>query len=237
MKKSAIIVLFAILILILALIMWQNFEENKDYKGELGEASPRPQNLSVYVLPAIPILTIISPENITYSTSTILLNYSVINEVESIWYNLDNGINTTINSPAYFNAAEGSHVLYLYANNSQGASSKSVIFSVKIETSQPPGGGDSGGGSGGGGGGSTGNITEQQKENITTPQESQKNITEQETPKNATPISKTPRTISKITKTFLISLFLLILLIILIIFLIAIIKRKKDKRTRKQKKK
>ncbi|MDP3027044.1 MAG: hypothetical protein Q8N63_05010 [Nanoarchaeota archaeon] len=231
MKKSVVIVLLAILILILGLIIWQNFEENSRYKGELGEASPRPQNLSVYVLPAIPILTIISPENITYSTSTILLNYSVTNEVESIWYNLDNTSNITITSPISFNAAEGSHVLYLYANNSQGASSKSITFSVKIET-QPP---DDGGG-GGGGSGSIENKTEQQ-ENITLPHTNLTNTTEQETPKNATPISETPRTIREITIKFVISLLFLILLIILIIFLIAIIKRKKDRKKVRQKKK
>lgn len=234
MKKSVVIVLLAILILILGLIIWQNFEENSRYKGELGETSPLPQNLSVYVLPAIPILTIISPENITYSTSTILLNYSVTNEVDSIWYNLDNTSNITITSPISFNAAEGSHVLYLYANNSQGASSKSITFSVKIETSQPPD--DSGGSGGGGGGGIIENKTKQ-PENITTPQETSPNTTEQETPKNATPISETPRTISEITIKFVISLLFLILLIILIIFLIAIIKRKKDRKKVRQKKK
>jgi ATP-dependent Zn protease len=236
MKKSAVIVLLVILILLLGLIIWQNFEKNSKYKGELAEASPRPQNLSVYVLPAIPILTIISPENITYSTSTILLNYSVINEAESIWYNLDNTNNITLSFPIYFSAVEGSHILHLYANNSQGASSKSVTFSVKIETTQPPSG-ESGGGGGGGGGGSTENKTEQQKENITAEQEAQKNTTEQETPKNVTPISETPRTISEISIKFVISLLFLILLIILIIFLISRIKRKKDKRTRKQNKK
>ena len=231
MKKSVVIVLLAILILILGLIILKNFEENSEYKGELGEASPRPQNLSVYVLPAIPILTIISPENITYSTPTILLDYSIANEIESIWYNLDNGINTTINSPISFNAAEGSHVLYLYANNSQGASSKSVIFSVKIETSQPPD--DSGGSGGGGGGGIIENKTKQQ-ENITTQQETSPNTTEQETPKNATPISETPRTIGKITIKFVISLLFLILLILLVIILIAKIKNKLKKRKQKK---
>jgi len=234
MKKSVVIVLLAILILILGLIIWQNFEKNSEYKGELPESSPSPQDISISVLPAIPILTIISPENITYLTSNILLNYSVTNEVESVWYNLDNGINITINSPAYFSAVEGSHILYLYANNSQGASFKSVIFFIKIETQTPTG--ESRGGGGGGGGGITENKTKQQ-ENITTQQETPLNTTEQETPKNATPISETPRTISEITIKFVISLLFLILLIILIIFLIAIIKRKKEKRTRKQKKK
>ena len=206
MKKEIIILLLAILILILGLIILENFEKNSEYKGELGEASPRPQNLSVYVIPAIPILTIISPENITYSTSTILLNYSVTNEAESIWYNLDNGINTTINSPAYFSATEGSHILYLYANNSQGASFKSITFSVKIET-QPPSVKNRGGVG----------ITE--------------NETEQEIPKNTTENTEETPTISKwIIIKFVISLLFLILLFLLVIFLIARIKRKKDRK-------
>jgi hypothetical protein len=241
MKKSVRTFLFIISLIIIITIgfpITKNLiKNNKIYEGELSEASPQPQNLSIFVLPATPIISIISPENKTYSTNTILLNYSITNDIDFIWYNLDNGINITINSPKSFDAAEGTNTLYLYANNSQGVSFKSIIFSVEIESIQPPA---NGGGSGGGGGSKTEPL-----ENITTPQENSKNIintTEKETPKNITETEnpkETPKSSGLITIIFLISLLFLILLILLIIILITRIKKKlrkeiKRKNTRKK---
>ena len=73
-------------------------------------------------------LTILSPGNKTYFTNeSLLLNYSVSGE-QAVWYNL-NGTNTTITSSIYFNTSQGSHVLYLFANNSGGnLTTKNVSF-------------------------------------------------------------------------------------------------------------
>lgn len=135
-KKSTRIFLFIIILIIIlaigTLIIKENLiKNNKNYKGELA-TNKQQQNLSIFVLPAIPIITIISPENITYSTNTILLNYSIKNTPDSIWYNLDNTINITIISPIYFVTTHGSHTLYLYANNTQGTASKSMSFSLDL---------------------------------------------------------------------------------------------------------
>ena len=239
MKKGVIIFLFIIfLIIILAigtliLIIRENLiKNNENYKGELA-TSKQQQNLSIFVLPAIPIITIISPENKPYSTNIILLNYSVTNEADSIWYNLDNGMNITINSPLQLTTTKGSHTLYLYANNSYGTTIKNISFFVNlsVEPTQPPSGRGSGGG-----GDRTGKAEPQ--ENITTPQETFPNTTEQEIPKNITKKpGETPKTSREIITKFLIRLIFLALLMLLIIILIARIKRKLKKRKQKKKEK
>jgi Na+-transporting methylmalonyl-CoA/oxaloacetate decarboxylase gamma subunit len=219
MKKSARIFLFIIILMIIiigASITKNLIKDNKNYKGELIEASPRPQNISIFVLPTTPLISIISPENKTYSTNTILLNYSIINEPDFIWYNLDNGINITINSSLEFTATKQTHTLYLYANNSQGVSFKNISFSVKITPPQPPEDEEYGGGD--------------WPINKTKPSE---NITPTETPKTEKP-KKTTMPI-KLIIIILISFIFLVLLIFLIIILIAEIKKKKDKEKIKRK--
>ncbi len=95
-----------------------------------GEAT-RLLNMNITII-AAPTLSIISPKNKTYLINeSLLLNYSVSGQ-DSIWYNLDSIENITITSPLYFNISEGSHILHLYANNSQGATSTSVTFVVNL---------------------------------------------------------------------------------------------------------
>jgi hypothetical protein len=76
-------------------------------------------------------LALISPRNNTYlNNHSILLNYSVRGQ-QAVKYKLDSGANTTINSTIFFNTSEGSHILYVYANNSAGEEiTKNVTFFV-----------------------------------------------------------------------------------------------------------
>jgi len=228
MKIKADICLFIILILIMifiGLMINKNLsKEDKDLQGELAESSQQ-QNISIFVLPAAPIITIISPKNETYSATSILLNYSIKNEVISIWYNLDNSENITINSSIFFNVVEGPHILYLYANNSYGTSVKNVIFSVIAEINPPS---DGNGGTGGSGGKPNAPII---PSNETGPPKIPLNeTTPKEIPFNETTQPETPK---KIKITFPIYLLLIILLIMIIMILIY--KFKKD--TEKEKKK
>lgn len=97
-----------------------------------------------------PVLSIISPENITYNSNTgILLDFVAIN-ADSIWYNLDNTANTTIASSTSFSTSWGAHILFLFASNSSGNSSRNVTFAVvePPDTSDP----DNSDGNGGNGG-------------------------------------------------------------------------------------
>jgi hypothetical protein len=71
-----------------------------------------------------PVIEIIYPENKNYSYNTsIELNFSLTElNSDSCWYNLDEGSNTSLvdcqNST--FNASEGAHTLYVFANDSAG---------------------------------------------------------------------------------------------------------------------
>ncbi|MFH1237813.1 MAG: hypothetical protein V1491_00020 [archaeon] len=75
-----------------------------------------------------PSINILSPKSETYIATTLLLNYVTNGEI--VWYNIDNGTNTTVSSPKNFSVNDGIHTLYLYANNSYGVSSRSRVFTV-----------------------------------------------------------------------------------------------------------
>lgn len=87
-----------------------------------------------------PILTIIEPEDLeefTYNTS-LELNYTVTDSasgVNTCWYNIDYGSNVTISNcqNITFNTSDGSHTLYVYANDSAGNEIvKSRPFAVSL---------------------------------------------------------------------------------------------------------
>ena len=138
MKKETLIFLFFIplLIFIVFTINVQSTTNGLINNGDIitgrvitGEATETSIAVSIAVL-ALPILTIIKPENETYlTTNNLLLNYSSRGE-DSIWYNLDSGSNTTITSSTTFNTTSGGHTLYLYANNSQGEVVKNITFTI-----------------------------------------------------------------------------------------------------------
>jgi hypothetical protein len=108
--------------------------------GMTGQATSQETGISVTVV-SYPFIEIISPQNTTYEEGEyILLDYNS-NEIETVWYNLDNETNETINTSFYFQASVGQHTLYLYGNQSNGTIlSDSVIFTVS-EAEEPRGGG------------------------------------------------------------------------------------------------
>ena len=88
---------------------------------------------NITISAGLPTLSILKPENSTYLTNeSLLLNYSSTNAYK-IWYNFDNGDNITLTSFTHFNISQGSHSLYLYANNTDGnLIGKNVNFSTNI---------------------------------------------------------------------------------------------------------
>ena len=95
-----------------------------------GEATTHEISLGIAVIGMIPNLSIMHPENKTYiTTNFIQLNYSSL-RADNLWYNLDNGENTTIASSIYLSTTNGAHTLYLYANNSEGIASKNISFTA-----------------------------------------------------------------------------------------------------------
>jgi hypothetical protein len=81
----------------------------------------------------LPELNIIKPENETYiHTDNLLLDYTADYE-DYVWYNIDQlGSNETITGNTTFNTTQGSHIFYLYANNTLGETVRNVSFSVDI---------------------------------------------------------------------------------------------------------
>lgn len=76
----------------------------------------------------VPTISIVMPENKTYIIkSNLPLNFTSDNAL-FIWYKIDSGTNTTITENTTFNTTNGAHTLYLFANNTYGDSSTSVIF-------------------------------------------------------------------------------------------------------------
>ena len=85
-----------------------------------GEVVNTPLGMSIIVVSDLSSIVIITPTNNTYLINESLnLTYLASNE-ESVWYNIDNSINTTITGSVLFNVNEGQHTLYLYANSSYG---------------------------------------------------------------------------------------------------------------------
>ena len=100
--------------------------------GELitGEVAAGQTNISIFVLPSAPTVSISNPENETYlSNESISLNFSTV-LADNVLYNIDSASNTTITSSIFFNVSQGSHTLYLYANNSNGTTLENVTFTA-----------------------------------------------------------------------------------------------------------
>lgn len=93
-----------------------------------GEATSSEFGIGISVVIIYPTINILSPKNQTYLTNeSLLLNYSS-NNANQIWYNLDNSENITITSQISFNASQGAHTLFIYANNSKGLATDNITF-------------------------------------------------------------------------------------------------------------
>jgi hypothetical protein len=75
-----------------------------------------------------PYITIHSPQNITYNYVNIQLNVSVSEPVNTWWYSLNNGVNTTFTPNTSITGAEGQNNLIVYANDSVGNLNSSMVY-------------------------------------------------------------------------------------------------------------
>ncbi|MBU0586386.1 right-handed parallel beta-helix repeat-containing protein, partial [Candidatus Micrarchaeota archaeon] len=88
-----------------------------------------------------PIITIFSPLNTTYFSSSVDLNYTVVAPSPTCWYSLNGGTNTSL--PGCANTtisplSQNNYSLVLYANDSSGNESFfSVNFTVIIDNDPP----------------------------------------------------------------------------------------------------
>jgi len=84
-----------------------------------------------------PTITILSPQNTTYNVTTIWLNVTADETVDTWWYNLNNTGNVTFTPNTTINVTEGFNHLVVYANDTLGnIGSNDVYFTVITNT--PP---------------------------------------------------------------------------------------------------
>jgi len=107
------------------------------------EASLSPVNSTVTILDeGAPKIRILSPENITYTITTIPLGYSISEpNLASIWYSINNEENTTVNKSLNIVRGDGSYHLILYANDTFGLTNFSEVH-FNINESLAPSCGD-----------------------------------------------------------------------------------------------
>jgi len=85
-----------------------------------------------------PAISIISPENKTYTTSSLSLSFTVDEATSWIGYSLDGQTNITITGNTTLpGMADGLHSLIVYAKDTAGNTGASEIIYFSIETQQP----------------------------------------------------------------------------------------------------
>ena len=81
----------------------------------------------------VPAVVLLSPINLTYNSSGVLLNATANQAISNWFYSLDGGLNHSFNiGNSFINLVNGSHSLSVYANNSNGTGVASVRFSVYL---------------------------------------------------------------------------------------------------------
>ncbi|MBU2612125.1 MAG: hypothetical protein KKB62_00200 [Nanoarchaeota archaeon] len=118
-----------VLVLVLVLSFQINYVSAEENASITGKATSSGASLTIVVI-AAPSLELLRPVNGTYLIDENLeLNYTALS-ADSVWYSLDNVENNTLTGNILFNTTEDEHTLRLYANNSNGLSSKTVTFNV-----------------------------------------------------------------------------------------------------------
>jgi hypothetical protein len=77
-------------------------------------------NLTSFVDTTPPTITITSPTNVNYTTTTIALDVSADEPTDAWWYSLNGGANTTFTPNTTIAAAQGANDLFVYANDTTG---------------------------------------------------------------------------------------------------------------------
>jgi len=134
MKRGIFVLLlvvgFVILLGTSLIYIWKTNADSVTGEVITGEATSSDLAISISIVGG-PSLTILNPENKTYlNNESLSINFTASGE-ETVWYNFDKTANTTITSSIFFNISQGSHTLYMFANNTDGnETAKNVTFSV-----------------------------------------------------------------------------------------------------------
>ena len=141
-KENKIIIIIFFILISLFLI------SNPSFRGITGKflvsskAVYEKASVSISVVDNIPPdIIIYYPLNNTYNyKDNIYLYYSASDKhsaIDKVWYNLDNVNNISLTGNTSFNAAdEGSHIIYIFANDSSGSlnNTESITFFINTST-------------------------------------------------------------------------------------------------------
>jgi hypothetical protein len=85
-----------------------------------------------------PTITVLSPENKTYTSNQCPLTFTVDEPVSTIQFNLDDQANsTTPGNTTLTNLSEGEHKIIIYANDTHGNTGQSGPLFFSVDTSPP----------------------------------------------------------------------------------------------------
>lgn len=122
-KRNLLLISLLILAVLIGSVNYIYQEESKRViTGETitGNATSGSLAVAVSVVVESPGVSLLYPENKTYITDKNLkLNYTSSN-AHTVWYNLDNLPNATLTGNSTFNTSSGQHIVYIYANNTNG---------------------------------------------------------------------------------------------------------------------
>jgi len=86
----------------------------------------------------LPNIVILSPENRTYTTTSVFLNFTVDEEVSWIGYSLDGEANVTIGgNTTLFGLSEGVHSIIVFANDTNGNMGLSNLVYFTVDSVSP----------------------------------------------------------------------------------------------------
>jgi hypothetical protein len=104
--------------------------------GAKSGCGPAPGNISTFEVVNRPNLVLFNPKNQTYDSSTIPLDYSAWDSppgMDSAWYSVDGGVNVSLYGNTTISFENGTHVLFIYANDTLGnVNSTTVTFSINV---------------------------------------------------------------------------------------------------------
>lgn len=110
------------------------FYQAFDWAGNNAYSS---QNNTITIDQTLPLITLVSPTNTTYSSTSITLDITPSETLSSSWYSLNGGTNTTFTDPTTITASAGSNTIRVYGNDTAGnVNSTAVTFSVSYSVAE-----------------------------------------------------------------------------------------------------
>lgn len=106
--------------------VWAN-----DTAGNEGQSS-----VSFTIDTTSPTITIVLPANTTYASTTVSLNVSANENIDTWWYSLNGGSNTTFSSNTSITATEGANNIIVWGNDTVGNEGSSIAY-FSVDTTAP----------------------------------------------------------------------------------------------------